>query len=51
LTEQAKRVAMDSANRWTDNILTLQSWMKKRFNGMDAQLENFFQEVGFPEVD
>lgn len=43
--EQATLVARDSANRWTDNIFTLQSWMRKKFPGMEGQLASFFKEV------
>jgi len=38
-------VARDSANRWTDNIHTLRSWMKKKFAGMEGQVDSFFKEV------
>ena len=44
-TEQAARVALDSANRWTDNVFTLQTWSKKKFEGMDGQLDGFFKQV------
>lgn len=47
--EQAARVALDSANRWTDNVFTLQSWSKKKFAGMEGQLDGFFKQVSsFP---
>ena len=39
-------VARDSANRWTDNVFTLQSWMRKKFAGMDGQMGEFFREQG-----
>lgn len=44
--EQATTVAKDSANRWTDNIFTLQSWLKKKFVGMEHQLAEFFKQQG-----
>jgi hypothetical protein len=43
--EQATVVARDSANRWTDNLFSVQTWMRKKFAGMDAQLADFFKEV------
>lgn len=47
--EQAAKVALDSSNRWTDNIFTLQTWIKKKFPGMEGQLEGFFKQVGIED--
>ena len=37
LEEKAKEasVALDAANRWTDNIFSIQSWIKKKFPSID----------------
>ena len=43
--EQAAQVALDSTNRWTDNIFSLQSWANKKFSGMENQLTGFFKQV------
>jgi hypothetical protein len=39
-------VARDSANRWVDNIQTLEGWLKKRFAGNEAAVAGLFKEVG-----
>jgi Leucine zipper with capping helix domain len=33
-----------------DNTYNLQSWCKKRFEGMEAQLDEFFKQVRIPEI-
>lgn len=47
--EQAAVVCRDSANRWTDNVFTLQTWMRKKFPGQEAALAGFFKEQGVGE--
>lgn len=44
-----KVTCRDGANRWTDNIFSMQSWMKKKFVGMDAQVKQFFAQQGVSE--
>ena len=34
MAQEAKQ-AVDAANRWTDNIFSLQSWIKKKFPSVD----------------
>ena len=41
-------VARDSANRWVDNIQTLEGWLKKRFAGNEAAVAGLFKEVRRP---
>ncbi|KAJ2158216.1 Meiotic nuclear division protein 1 [Coemansia sp. RSA 552] len=36
------RVAQDAANRWTDNIFILQSWLRDKFAMDVAQINKFF---------
>jgi len=45
IAEKAKLDCRDSVNRWTDNIFILKSWMKKKFTGMDKQIDGFFVQV------
>ncbi|BDA42760.1 Meiotic nuclear division protein 1 homolog [Coccomyxa sp. Obi] len=45
-------VAKSAANRWLDNTWALQTWCKKRFEGMESSLESFFKENGLTdEID
>eukprot|EP00884_Botryococcus_braunii_P013236 jgi/Botrbrau1/21913/Bobra.0249s0040.2 len=46
---QGADIAKDAANRWLDNTYNLQSWCKKRFEGMDAQLDEFFKQNGLTD--
>lgn len=48
-TGKIKVTCRDGANRWTDNIFSMQSWMKKKFVGMDAQMKQFFVQQGVSE--
>eukprot|EP01025_Chloroclados_australasicus_P005548 TRINITY_DN1170_c0_g1_i1.p6 TRINITY_DN1170_c0_g1~~TRINITY_DN1170_c0_g1_i1.p6 ORF type:complete len:208 (+),score=28.57 TRINITY_DN1170_c0_g1_i1:2013-2636(+) len=41
--------AKEAANRWLDNIDTLQKWCKKQFPGMETELSQFFQDNGYDE--
>uniref|UniRef100_A0A061RK68 Meiotic nuclear division protein 1 homolog n=1 Tax=Tetraselmis sp. GSL018 TaxID=582737 RepID=A0A061RK68_9CHLO len=44
--------ARDSANRWLDNANNLKDWTKRRFPGMEREIEGFFEENGLTdEVD
>eukprot|EP00890_Picochlorum_soloecismus_P000938 jgi/Picsp_1/1845/NSC_05312-R1_meiotic nuclear division protein 1 homolog len=47
--KKAKTECRDSVNRWTDNIFILKSWMKKKFTGMDKQIDGFFVQQGIPD--
>ena len=38
-------MAHDAVNRWTDNIELLRGWCKKRFEGMEQQLQELFEQV------
>ena len=42
---QAQVVAHDAVNRWTDNIELLRGWCKKRFEGMEQQLQELFEQA------
>ncbi|KAK9817573.1 hypothetical protein WJX74_010831 [Apatococcus lobatus] len=42
----AALISRDCANRWLDNIEALRGWCKTRFEGMENQLESFFEENG-----
>ena len=44
-TGQAQVVAHDAVNRWTDNIELLRGWCKKRFEGMEQQLQELFEQA------
>ena len=39
--------ALESANRWTDNIFNLQEWIKKKFPSIG--LETFNKQFEIPE--
>lgn len=41
--------ARDSANRWLDNITSLQDWTKKKFEGKEADVDKFFAESGLAD--
>ncbi|CAL8467589.1 g7127 [Coccomyxa elongata] len=42
-------VAKGAANRWLDNTWALQTWCKKRFEGMESSLDSFFKENGLTD--
>ncbi|PUZ70089.1 hypothetical protein GQ55_2G196700 [Panicum hallii var. hallii] len=42
-------VAHSAANRWTDNIFTLQQWCSTTFPQAKEQLEHMYREVGITE--
>jgi hypothetical protein len=39
----------DSCLYSADNLWALQSWCKKRFEGMDSNLDSFFKENGLTD--
>jgi len=41
--------ARDAANRWLDNIENLKDWTKRKFDGKDQEVEDFFSENGLKE--
>lgn len=45
LTGAARPIAVDSANRWLDNLHTLRSWLRKKFAGMEHSVDSLFREV------
>lgn len=45
----AIEVAHAAANRWTDNIFTLQQWCSTTFPQAKEQLEHMYREVGITE--
>ncbi|XP_039118985.1 meiotic nuclear division protein 1 homolog [Dioscorea cayenensis subsp. rotundata] len=47
--KNAIEVAHTAANRWTDNIFTLQQWCSNNFPQAREQLEHLYKEVGIPE--
>lgn len=44
--QAAAVICRDSANRWLDNIYSLQQWCKKKFSGRDDDINKFFLESG-----
>lgn len=38
-------VAREAANRWLDNIEALRDWAKKQFEGREADVDAFFEQV------
>ncbi|XP_042461335.1 meiotic nuclear division protein 1 homolog isoform X3 [Zingiber officinale] len=49
ITEDATEVAHTAANRWTDNIFTLQQWCSTNFPQAKEQLEHMYKEVGITD--
>ncbi|OEL15545.1 Meiotic nuclear division protein 1-like protein, partial [Dichanthelium oligosanthes] len=47
--KDATDVAHSAANRWTDNIFTLQQWCSSTFPQAKEQLEHMYREVGITE--
>ena len=47
--KKMKVTSKDGANRWTDNIFTIQGWMKKTFQGMGKQIDDFLSQQGVPK--
>ncbi|KAL4447450.1 hypothetical protein ABPG75_004669 [Micractinium tetrahymenae] len=47
--KQTAKIACESANRWIDNTETLRGWLKKRFEGMNEQIDALFKENGVKE--
>lgn len=47
--KDATEVAHSAANRWTDNIFTLQQWCSTTFPQAKEQLEHMYREVGITE--
>jgi len=49
LEEMAKEasVALDAANRWTDNIFSIQSWIKKKFPSIEQS--KMCSQFGIPD--
>ncbi|XP_044286580.1 tripartite motif-containing protein 2 isoform X2 [Varanus komodoensis] len=43
---QANKVAKEAANRWTDNIFAVKSWVKRKFAFEDSKIDKTF---GIPE--
>lgn len=41
--------AKQAANRWQDNIFSLQSWCRKKFEGREGDIDHFFKDQGFNE--
>ena len=36
----------EAANRWVENIWNMESWMKKKFQGREADIKQFFKQNG-----
>ena len=49
--EMTKGVAQskESANRWVDNIWALEGWMRKKFQGREQDIKQFFKSKGVTE--
>ncbi|XP_057520016.1 meiotic nuclear division protein 1 homolog isoform X1 [Amaranthus tricolor] len=47
--KKAIEVSYSAANRWTDNIFTLQQWCTKNFPQAREQLEQMYQEAGITD--
>jgi len=45
--ETERRKALEAANRWTDNVFSLQSWVKNKFPNIG--LDMFNKQFGIPE--
>lgn len=43
------QAAREAANRWQDNVFSLQSWCKKKFEGREGDVDSFFKDQGFNE--
>jgi hypothetical protein len=41
--------AKEAANRWQDNICSLNSWCRKKFEGRENDIDSFFKDQGFNE--
>ena len=41
--------ARDAANRWLDNAESLKDWTKRKFDGKDKEVEDFFAENGLKD--
>ena len=41
--QKQTQIAHDSANRWTDNIFTIRSWVSKNFNVSSSQFNEQFE--------
>ena len=48
--EKLKVASRDGANRWVDNIFSMQGWMKKKFVGMEKQINQLFVQVSVDAV-
>ncbi|KAK1365041.1 hypothetical protein POM88_040602 [Heracleum sosnowskyi] len=49
VAESAIEVAHAAANRWTDNIFTLQQWCSNNFAQAKEPLEHLYEEIGIKE--
>lgn len=47
--KQAIEVAHEAANRWTDNIFTVQKWCSNNFPQAKEQLDKLYNEVGITD--
>lgn len=47
--KKMKVISKEGANRWIDNIFALQGWMKKTFQGMNKQIDDFLIQQGVPK--
>nr|CAD1839284.1 unnamed protein product [Ananas comosus var. bracteatus] len=47
--KNAIEIAHSAANRWTDNIFTLQQWCSTTFPQAKEQLDNMYKEAGLTE--
>lgn len=45
----AAEIARDASNRWLDNLYALKSWAKKRFEGNEHAVDEFFQQCGMTD--
>lgn len=36
--------AKQAANRWQDNVVALQSWCKRKFEGREGEVDTFFRD-------
>ncbi|XP_058067588.1 meiotic nuclear division protein 1 homolog isoform X2 [Magnolia sinica] len=47
--KNATEIAHSAANRWTDNIFTVQHWCSSNFPEAKEQLEHMYKEVGITD--
>ena len=47
--QEATQIALEAGNRWVDNVWALQAWTRKKFVGMEANLNKFYKDQGIKD--